>query len=392
MSSSGKAKILIVEDDLNLMEGIREILEIHKFDVLTATNGVAGLEVLRQQTTPPDLILSDIMMPHMNGYEFFKAVRAEPRWTQTQFVFLTAKGERDDIMFGKGLGSDDYVVKPFDAKDLLTTIEAKLRRREQIGEYLQHEISELKRKVLTIINHEMRTPLTYVVAYSDMLNRDAEDLSTDDMRTFLRGINAGANRLRRMVENFIMLVELQTNEAHQTFDWRRVRITNYTALLRVIESKYRDIADEMNIKIQMDIAPNLPPVNADHEYLSAAIECLLDNAIKFSAANQLVNVRIYPEDQHVCFSVIDRGRGIPEHELQNIFKTFYQIDRETLEDQGAGSGLAIVDGVVRLHGGHVTVESTFGTGSTFTVHLPVEKTDPDIDSSSSSESLRARSG
>lgn len=388
---SGKAKILIVEDDLNLMEGIREILEIHEYDVLTATNGLAGLETLRQQTVPPDLILSDIMMPHMNGYEFFKAVRAEPRWTQTQFVFLTAKGERDDIMFGKGLGSDDYVVKPFDAKDLLTTIEAKLRRREQIGQFLQHEIAELKRKVLTIINHEMRTPLTYVVAYSDMLNRDAEDLTTDDMRTFLRGINAGANRLRRMVENFILLVELQTNEARKTFDWRRARLTNYAALMRVIESKYRDIADEMKIQVQIEIAPNLSPINADQEYLSAAIECLLDNAIKFSDEHQMVKVRVYQQDQHVCFGVIDRGRGIPEHELQNIFKTFYQIDRENLEDQGAGSGLAIVDGVVRLHGGHVTVESTFGSGSTFTIHLPAEKSESDIDTSSSSESLRALS-
>ena len=86
---SSKGKILIVEDDLHLMEGIREILEIHDYEVLTATNGSAGLELLRHQAEPPDLILSDIMMPHMNGYEFFEAVRAEPKWTQTQFSGTT---------------------------------------------------------------------------------------------------------------------------------------------------------------------------------------------------------------------------------------------------------------------------------------------------------------
>ncbi len=154
-------------------------------------------------------------------------------------------------MFGKELGTDDYVVKPFDAKDLLRTIEAKLRRRQQYGDFFDKEVSEIKRKVLTIINHEMRTPLTYVVAYADMLDRDAEDLSVDDMRTFLRGINAGASRLRRMVENFILLVELQTGEARTTFDWRKDTLSNFSALLRVIESKYLDLAAEKNVKLSL---------------------------------------------------------------------------------------------------------------------------------------------
>lgn len=369
--SSSKGKILIVEDDLHLMEGIREILEIHNYDVLTATNGLAGLELLRKQSEPPDLILSDIMMPHMNGYEFFQAVRSEAKWTQTQFVFLTAKGERDDIMYGKGLGSDDYVVKPFDAQDLLTTIEAKLRRRHQLGQYLQNEVSDLKRKLLTIINHEMRTPLTYVVAYSDMLNRDADELTTNDMRAFLRGINAGANRLRRMIENFILLVELQTGEAQKSFEWRRSTLTNYAALMHSIETKYRDVTEEEQIDLQIEIEEHLPPIATDHEYLSAAIECLLDNAIKFTQdTSNPIFLRAYQEDNHICISVIDRGRGIPEHEYNNIFEMFYQIDRETYEDQGAGAGLAIVDAVVRMHGGHVSVESTFGKGSTFTMHIP----------------------
>lgn len=369
---SSKGKILIVEDDLHLMEGIREILEIHDYEVLTATNGSAGLELLRHQAEPPDLILSDIMMPHMNGYEFFEAVRAEPKWTQTQFVFLTAKGERDDIMYGKGLGSDDYVVKPFDAQDLLTTIEAKLRRRHQLGQYLKSEVTDLKRKLLTIINHEMRTPLTYVVAYSDMLNRDANELTTDDMRLFLRGINAGANRLRRMIENFILLVELQTGEAHKTHQWRRVKLTNYAALLYVIENKYRDLADERQIDLAIEIEPDLPPILADNEYLTAAIECLLDNAIKFTKeGGDPVAIHAAKHDDHVCISVTDHGRGIPEAEFKHIFEMFYQIDRDTFEDQGAGAGLAIVDAVARMHAGHVTVDSTYGKGSTFSIYLPV---------------------
>ncbi|MCD4686339.1 MAG: response regulator, partial [Anaerolineae bacterium] len=342
-------------------------------EVLTAPNGVAGLEKLRQEKIPPDLILSDIMMPHMNGYDFFQAVRSETRWHHTQFVFLTAKGERDDIMFGKELGTDDYVVKPFDAKDLLRTIEAKLRRRKQYGDFFDKEVSEIKRKVLTVINHEMRTPLTYVVAYADMLNRDAEDLTVEDMRSFLRGINVGANRLRRMVENFILLVELQAGEAKGTFAWRKDTLSNFAALLRQIESKYTDLAAEKQTALVIEVEDDLPTITADSDYLNTAMECMVDNAIKFTEKpEKTITLRAYRQGDVVCISVKDEGRGIPEEELHLIWQMFYQVDRETYEDQGAGAGLPIVAGVAELHGGHASVESKKDEGSTFTLHLPIK--------------------
>ncbi len=202
------------------MEGIRDILELNGYDVLTATNGSVGLEVLESQAQPPDLIVSDIMMPRMDGYAFFNAVRAQESWIAIPFIFLTAKGERDDIFRGKSMGAEDYVVKPFDADELLVAVDSRLKRQRQLNQQRDHEVSSIKRNILNILNHEFRTPLTYVVAYADMLHRDADDLGVSDMRAFLRGINAGANRIRRLVENFILLVELETGEAQKTYTWR----------------------------------------------------------------------------------------------------------------------------------------------------------------------------
>ena len=376
---SSKATILIVEDDLHLIEGIREILEIHDYDVWTAPDGQVALELLEEQVAPPDLILSDIMMPRMDGYELFQAVRANPAWVKIPFIFLTAKGERDDVMLGKGMGSDDYIVKPFEAQDLLTIVEAKLRRIREVGQYFESQVAEIKRKVLTIINHEMRTPLTYVVAYSDMLNRDyanllerdPDELPLSDMRTFLHGINAGANRLRRLVENFILLAELETGEARDTFSWRRERFSNYNALLHIVASQYRDQAQEKQAALEVYIEEDLPSIVTDSEYLTTAIECLVDNAVKFTEQPETtITLRAYQEEGYVCFSVTDQGRGIPEAELERIFKSFYQIEREVYEDQGAGAGLAIVKGVVQLHEGNISVESTVGQGSTFTIRIP----------------------
>lgn len=370
--------ILVVEDDMHLMEGIRDILEINEYIVLTATNGVAGLEILQAQPVPPDLIVSDIMMPRMDGYEFFNAVRAVENWVAIPFIFLTAKGERSDIKKGKRMGAEDYVVKPFDADDLLVAVSAKLDRKKQLDRVWQGEVSGIKRNILTILNHELRTPLTYVVAYADMLHRDAEDLSIDDMRTFLRGMNTGANRLRRLVENFILLVELDTGEAQQTYNWRNRPLNDYEALMRSVVFKYDDLARERFVAIETCSDPDLPPVKGDLEYLNAALECLLDNAIKFSDkakpdAPSTVTMRAYQENDYVCISVRDEGRGIPPHELEHIFESFYQINREKYEDQGAGAGLAIVNGVARLHGGTISIKSNFGMGSTFTIHLPIIK-------------------
>jgi len=366
-----KATILVVEDNLDMLEAIRQILEMHEYTVLTARHGLAALELLKSCPVPPDLIVSDIMMPSMNGYQFFEAVRRVDDWIAIPFIFLTAKGEREDIHRGKRMGAEDYVVKPFGADDLLVAVSAKLDRKRQLDTIAQDGVAEIKRNILTILNHEMRTPLTFVVAYADMLDREAKDLSVEEMRSFLRGVNVGANRLRRLIENFILLVELETGEAAATYVTRRQPLVEFAGMLQDARQKFEDLATEKGVPLAFEVAEYLPPVMADHEYLSAAIECLLDNAIKFTdQPGRAVRVRIAPARDGIAIEVQDRGRGIPPHELAHIFKAFYQIDREKYEDQGAGSGLAIVEGVARLHQGTVEVQSAVGEGSTFTIRLP----------------------
>ncbi len=141
------ATILVVEDDTHLMEGIRDILELNGYEVLTATNGWVGLEVLQKQPAPPDLIVSDIMMPRMDGYDFFNAVRARENWVTIPFIFLTAKGERDDIFRGKSMGAEDYVVKPFDADELLVAVDSRLKRHRELNQRREHEVSSIKHKI-----------------------------------------------------------------------------------------------------------------------------------------------------------------------------------------------------------------------------------------------------
>jgi DNA-binding response OmpR family regulator len=241
-SIMAKATILVVEDDRNLMQGICDILELQEYRVLTAANGLGGLDVMNSCTPPPDLIVSDIMMPGMNGYEFFEAVRNDERWMTIPFIFLTAKSEKADVRAGKSMGADDYVIKPFDAEDLVIAVDAKLRRSKELDRVRDLHISDIKRQIMIILNHEFRTPLTFVVAYADMLHRDADELSYDEIKTFLNGVNAGADRLRRLIENFILLVELETGEAVRTFGWRKRPFCDYQALFAEAMTRAQEMA------------------------------------------------------------------------------------------------------------------------------------------------------
>jgi DNA-binding response OmpR family regulator len=144
------AAILVVDDQLTLRDNVKQMLEEAGYQVLTAGDGVEALNILQAQ--PVDLVLADIAMPRMNGYELYERVRKNPQWIKVPFIFLTARTLDSDIRYGKQLGVDDYLVKPFQLEDLLATVEGKLRRARQRAQLASHVESRqpLEQRVLTI--------------------------------------------------------------------------------------------------------------------------------------------------------------------------------------------------------------------------------------------------
>jgi two-component system, sensor histidine kinase and response regulator len=365
-----KGRILIVEDDTHLLNGIRDILTLEEYEVLTAENGKQALELLHSQRLPA-LIVSDIMMPIMDGLQFLEEVRKIPEWVEIPFIFLTAKNEPHDIIRGKILGSDDHLGKPFDAEQLVKAVEARLARHRQIRELRDRSLGDLKKNILMILNHEFRTPLTLVVAYADMLNDpSAVELNRQELASFIKGVSSGAERLRRLVENFIQLVELETGEAAKVYQWRKAPINDLENLLQTACNSQRN-NPKFEQELHLSIEPPIPPFVADREYLITAVAQLLDNASKFSTPDRPITVTARSDFHTIEISVKDEGRGIHAHSLDDIFKAFHQENREKFEQQGAGSGLAIVRGIAELHGGQVWVSSEVGKGSVFKLQIPI---------------------
>ncbi|MCB9450294.1 MAG: response regulator [Anaerolineaceae bacterium] len=366
-----QSTILVVEDDVDLLQGIEEVLRIEGYEVYIAHDGLEALDVLKNMVSPPDLIISDIMMPKMNGIQFFKTVRRDTRWLMLPFIFLTAKGEKSDQQLGFRLGVDDYVVKPYDPPDLLARIGARLTRHRLLHQYYTGMMERLKKEILTILNHEFRTPLTFVVAYADLLkSSDLSELRSEEIITYIKGISSGADRLRRLIENFITLVELQTDEAYKTFVWRKAPVESLEAVVQAAW-KHNNLFEETTHQLIVETMKNIPTFIGDEIYLRVAVAQLLSNAVKFSPSHYPITVGAVVEGNYVRLWVKDRGRGIPTRELARIWESFYQVDRAEYEDAGAGAGLAIVAGILRLHGGDVEVVSAVGEGSIFSLIIPL---------------------
>ncbi len=367
-------RILLVEDHEPLLHAIQKVLERAGYSVLTATDGQKGLEVMER--VRPDLIVADIMMPNMDGYEFYQAVRARPEALTIPFVFLTARSTREDILRGKGLGAEDYLTKPFDPEELLVVVRSRLRRAEEVQQATASEFDRLKQQIVTILSHELRTPLTYITGYTELALEELPSLSPEALQQFLEGIRRGSERLNRLVQDLLTLIRLDTGQAATEFRLLVRPHRNLAELVRQTVSRYEPQATQNGVLLETRVPPELPPVPLCEPFFTDALGRLLDNGIKFSSRKgKRVVVEARTSGEWVEVSVADNGVGIRPEEIPHLFERFRQIDRERLEQQGVGLGLAIARELIRLHGGEITVESVYGAGSCFTIRLPLNPPD-----------------
>jgi two-component system, sensor histidine kinase and response regulator len=374
-----KATILLVEDEPSLLNGYYDLLQIveigYDLEVLVANNGQAGLEIIKKQR--PDLIVSDIMMPKMNGYELLDAVRHNPDWTHIPFIFLTAKGKHEEIHKGRTSGANLYITKPFNSPEFIELIKVQLDRSLQLQATRQQNINLLKRNLLQILNHEFRTPLTYVTAYLDMLLVDSDQGAGDNLSEYLKGVQAGCVRLTQLIQDFIQVLELRTGETEQSLRTSTTVIDNLPALLATVVDRCQFLAENYGITIHYEEPADLPAVVGVAESLADALMRILDNGIKFTHMFRPQGGNVYVStavtDGEVHFICRDEGMGFPSAVTKRLFELFYQHNRSQLEQQGAGVGLTIAYGLVSLHGGRIEVKSVEDEGSTFVIILPVHQ-------------------
>ena len=374
-TTAPRATVLVVEDEGSIRELVATILSDKGYRVLQAGDGSAGLSLAQEEK--PDLILSDIRMPGLDGFALCEQLRADRDLAQIPFIFLTAYGERTNVRRGMGLGADDYLTKPFDADELVEAVQVRLARAAEARAAIDRAGADLRESIVRSLTHEFRTPLTLVAGYTELLQSDGLGLSQEEFDQVLDGLHSGSARLKSMVEDFLLLTQLEVGVIARQLARAEIPPIAPDLIVQQAVAQSQVKADARNVALATDCGTAQAAVAICAEHLAEIVSRLMDNAIKFSkdgGGRVVVSTRC--QDNEWRLAVADQGIGIPADALSWIFDAFRQVDRAHLEQQGSGVGLTIVRGLAEVYGGRVVVESAPSQGSTFVVTLPVAAAPP----------------
>ena len=351
-----KTTILVVDDEPSIRMGLAATIRRYGYEVITAVNGDDGFLKARQFL--PDLIVSDVMMAGLNGFEMKQQMSVDPLLAPIPFIFLTARTANEDRVIGIRSGADDYVTKPFVTEELVARIEAVLRRvkteqergREQMKQAAQEEMEKLRREVLQNFSHELRTPLGNITMSLDMMVSN-KFKTLEEQQEFLRIAHTSAERLESLVADIILLSDIDQkhlNTMRQTIDVEHHILAPAKRRLTRYEEK------KLNFIHEIDPSGNIKAPR--REFIQSLVH-LLDNAFKFSPQQGKVKMTIKAgKNGGAIIAIQDEGVGIPLELREKVFERFYQISQgDNREFQGLGIGLTIARAVFSSLGGEVKI-------------------------------------
>lgn len=352
-----KPTILVVDDEPSIRMGLAATIRRHGYEVITAVNGDDGF--LKARHSLPDLIISDVMMPDLNGFEMRQQMSADPLLVSIPFIFLTARTANEDRVSGIRSGADDYVTKPFATEELIARIEAVLRRvkterergREQVKQAAQDELEKIRREILQNFSHELRTPMGNIMMSLDMMVGN-KFKSAEEQQEFLRIAHSSADRLESLVADIILLSDIdrgELNSMRQPIDMEH----HVLAPIRRRQARYQ----EKNLKFIHDIIKIERTIKAPRREFIHSLVHLVDNAFKFSPQDGMVKVTVMPgENGGATITVQDQGAGIPVDLREKVFERFYQASQgDNRQFQGLGVGLTVARAVFANLGGEVNI-------------------------------------
>lgn len=372
--TTNKTKILVIEDVHYLRNDVMEMLRFEGFDVRGAENGVVGVEVAREYL--PDLIVCDIMMPEMDGFDVLETLRNERMTRNIPFIFLTAKTDRLDMRKGMGKGADDYVTKPFLSHELMETIRARLSKLEELRKEGEERMKRLRDAITMALPHELRTPLNTIIGFSDIMMLEANEIQPPQILEWSQHINSAALRLYRLVENYLTYVRIETLAADDARSAGLMdKVTaNPAAVIEfqaILSAQQTVPAREPDLELKVKQSAPVVITEAD---LTKVIDELLSNAFKFSEIETQVTVAAEVVGSEYQIQVSDQGRGMTQEQIDSI-GAYIQFERYVHEQQGTGLGLVIAQRLVELHGGKLDITGTPDEGTTVTVTLKLAPQD-----------------
>ena len=365
-------KILIVDDVMSNVLLLKVLLTNEKFAIATASNGRQALEQVEKEN--PDLVLLDVMMPDMSGFEVAQHLKSNPNTAVIPIIFLTALNSTADIVKGFQVGANDFISKPFNKEELIirVTHQISLVAAKRLilskTEELQRTIAG-RDKLYSVIAHDLRSPMGSIKMVLNMLilNLPSEKIGAE-MYELLTMANQTTEDVFSLLDNLLKWTKSQIGKLNVVYqDVDLVEVTD-----GVIEI-FSMVASLKKIRIH-EMKPEKMMVNADIDMLKTVVRNLLSNAIKFSKENSEVLVKMEEVDGMAVVSVQDYGCGISEEGQKKLLHTDTHFSTfGTNNEEGSGLGLLLCKDFVVKNGGKLWFTSKEGEGSIFSFSIPVKK-------------------
>jgi signal transduction histidine kinase len=364
-AQAGAARILLADDNADMREYVARLLS-DRWQVDSAADGVAALA--RAREAPPDLVLADIMMPGMDGYELLQALRADPRTRHVPVIFLSARAGEESRIEGLSAGADDYLGKPFSAGELLARVGTQLEKvrarfREREARAEAEVANRSKDEFLAMLGHELRNPLAPIVTALHLMRLRGDETLQKERSIIERQVG----HLSRLVDDLLDVSRITRGK----IELKRERIEMSEIVAKAIEMA-SPLIEQRQHQLRIDVPHKGLAVEADAVRLAQVVANLLNNAAKYTEPHGTIFVSAAGEDGEMVLRVRDTGIGLSAEMLPRVFDLFVQEHQALDRSQGGlGLGLAIVRSLVELHGGKVEAHSEgHGRGAELVVRLP----------------------
>ncbi|MBI2924163.1 MAG: hybrid sensor histidine kinase/response regulator [Verrucomicrobia bacterium] len=359
--TAAKARILVVDDITKNLQVVGTMLRNAGYEVMPTTSGAQALERVRAQA--PDLVLLDLMMPEMDGLEVCRRLKADPATQQLPIIFLTASNEMEHLVKGFEVGAVDYVTKPFNPPELLARVRTHIELKQ--ARQRLREMNDEKNEFMGIVAHDLRSPLTAIQGFAEMMQEDAE-MDRAETQEFAGRIRETAKRMTEMVQNLLDANRIERGEMKVN-----LAPTDLSALLSSVVAAYRPRATAKQQRIHFEDAAGPVTVSVDPSITVQVLENLVSNAVKYSPAGKNIFVRLTRLSQVARCEVQDEGPGLSADDQKKLFGKFARLSaKPTGGEHATGLGLSIVKKMVEAMNGRVWCESELGKGATFVVEFP----------------------
>lgn len=361
------AAILLVDDNTNNLGVLYRYLDDEGFEVLVSQDGERALRLAHDQL--PDLILLDIMLPGISGFEVCEALKSDDLTRDIPVIFISALTGVEDKVRGFAAGGVDYITKPFYQEEVLARINAHItikRQREELD-----RLNATKDRLFSLIGHDLRGPFMGLLGALELLRDSSGELDEATTRELVSNLYASAERTYNLVENLLEWSRSQ-RQAVQV----NPRSLDVRELVQNSVQLFLAGARQKGVELKVTI-PDQLQIYADRDTMASVIRNLVNNAIKFTGEGGTVLVSGAREDESVAITVEDTGTGIPPSEISHLFDFGRTSSRRgTGGEQGTGLGLVLAKEHVTRNGGSLSVESEEGRGSRFSLTLPAAPHEP----------------